>query len=67
MAVLVAWQCESTCNRREKLAKILLRMGCYTAALKLQPTCEGHNMCGNIGMANMQRRQDRDGFVMMAR
>ena len=22
---------------------------------------------GNIGMANMQRRQDRDGLVMMAR
>lgn len=35
VAALVNWQKESQSNRREKLARILLNMGCYKAALKL--------------------------------
>lgn len=39
LTVLENWQEESQTNRREKLARILLNMGCYRAALKLDPTC----------------------------
>ena len=35
VGVLTDWQKQSPNNRREKLARILLRMGCYKAAIKL--------------------------------
>jgi ankyrin repeat protein len=35
VAVLMAWQQDSPNNRRNKLARVLLSMGCYRVALKL--------------------------------
>lgn len=40
LAVLTAWQKASLCNRQERLAKILLNIGCYNAALKLDAKCK---------------------------
>ena len=42
VAVLMAWQQDSPNNRRNKLARVLLSMGCYGAALKLDAKCK-HN------------------------
>ena len=39
LTVLKNWQKESQSNRQEKLARILLNMGCYRAALKLDAKC----------------------------
>ena len=43
VAVLMEWQRDSPNNRRNKLARILMSMGCYRAALKLDATCKQHN------------------------
>ena len=40
VGVLMTWQQQSLCNRRQKLAQILLRLGCYRAAIKLDPKCK---------------------------
>ena len=37
VAALTVWQRQSPNNRRERMARILLRMGCYKAAIKLDP------------------------------
>ena len=42
VAVLMAWQQDSPNNRRNKLARVLLSMGCYRVALKLDAKCK-HN------------------------
>ena len=44
VTVLMAWQQSSPNNRRLKLARILMSMGCYRAALKLDAKCKQHNI-----------------------